>query len=79
MFSQTTRDTLKGGPGRGATGPFGGAVAVTSLRHTRNCGKNRDGGVATPWSATRGGGVASAPLRAARLQNEIAPEKKKKT
>ena len=42
-------------PGWGATGPFGGGVAATPLRHTRNCGKNRDGGVATPWSAAGGG------------------------
>ena len=53
---------LQGGPGWGATGPFGRrGVAATPLRHIRNCGKSRDGGVATPWSAT-GEGVASAPL-----------------
>ena len=49
------RHPTGGGPGWGATG----------LRHTRNCRKSRNGGVATPWRATwgRGGGVvASAPL-----------------
>ena len=55
--------TLQGGPGRGETGPFGGGVvAATHLQHPRNCGKSGDGGVATPWSATGGGGVASVPL-----------------
>ena len=43
-----------GGPGWGATGPFGGGVAATPLRHSRNCGKSCDGGVATPCSATGG-------------------------
>ena len=44
------------------------------LRHTvtRNSGKSHDGGVAGPWSAT-GEGVASAPVRVARLKNDIAP------
>ena len=43
------------GPGWGATGFFRGVVAATPLRHTRDCGKIHDGGVATPWSATGGG------------------------
>ena len=48
---------------RGATGAFGVGVAATPLLHTQNCGMSRDRGVATPWSATGGGGgVASAPL-----------------
>ena len=47
---------------------LGRGVAATPLQHTRNCGKSRDGGVATPWSAT-GGGVASAPLRSSPEQN----------
>ena len=55
-----------GGPGMGCEmALFGGGVAATPLRHTRNCGKSRDRGVATPWSATWGApgeGVASAPL-----------------
>ena len=55
----TARDTLQGGPGRGATGRFGRGVAAISLKHTRNCRKSCDGGVATPWSATAAG-VASA-------------------
>ena len=37
-------------------GPFGGCSCNTPLRHTRNCRKNRNGGVATPWSVTGGGG-----------------------
>ena len=37
------------------------AARGCGLRHPRNCGKSRDRGAATPWSAT-GGGVASAPL-----------------
>ena len=49
------------GLGWGATGPCEGGIAATPLRHTRNCGKSRDGGVATPWIAPKGG-VASAPL-----------------
>ena len=59
-----TRDTLRGGRERGATGAFGGGggAAATPLLHTQNCGMSRDRGVATPWSATAGG-VASAPLR----------------
>ena len=61
MEVQTTRDTLQEVPGWGATGPFTNGVAATPLRHTRNCRKRRDRGVAIPWSAT-GGGVASAPL-----------------
>ena len=52
------------GSGWGAIGPFGRGVAATPLLHTGNCGKSRDRGVATPWSATRGG-VASAPLSTA--------------
>ena len=47
---------------RGATGALRGGVAATPLLHTQNCGMSRDRGVATPWSATGGGGVASAPL-----------------
>ena len=43
---------LQGGPGWGATGPFG-VVAATPLQHTRNCGKSRDRGVATPLQNTK--------------------------
>ena len=57
------RHTPCGGRERGATGAFGRGVAATPLLHTQNCGMSRDRGVATPWSATGGGGVASAPLR----------------
>ena len=58
-----TRDTpCVCGRERGATGAFGRGVAATPLLHTQNCGMSRDRGVATPWSATGGGGVASAPL-----------------
>ena len=39
---QSTRDTLQGGPGWGATGPFRRGVAATPLRHPRNCGKSRE-------------------------------------
>ena len=59
---QTTRDTLQGDPGWGATGPFEGGCSATPLRHPLNRGKSRDGGVATPLERDRGG-VASAPLR----------------
>ena len=46
---------------RALWGGGGGCVAATALRHIQYCGKSRDRGVATPWSAT-GGGVVSAPL-----------------
>ena len=45
---QITRDTLEGVPSQG--------VAATPLRHPRNCGKSREGGVAALWSATGGRG-----------------------
>ena len=41
---------------------WGGGVAATPLRHPQNCRKSRDGGVATPWSAIGGGGVAPKAL-----------------
>ena len=51
------RHPPRGGRERGATGVFWGGVAATPLLHTQNCGMSRDRGVATPWSATAGGGV----------------------
>ena len=85
-----TRDTPCGGRERGATGAFGRGVVATPLPNTQNCGMSRDRGVATPWSATGGVCVASAPLslsssvfcargshdclRVAPLKNEIAPK-----
>ena len=48
---------------QGPLGGGGGGVAATPLRHTHNCGKSRDRGVATPWRATGGGSVAYAQQR----------------
>ena len=57
------RDTPCGGRERGATGAFGRGVAATPLLHTQNCGMSRDRGVATPWSATGGGGCSVCPTK----------------
>ena len=50
---------LLGGPGWGLTGLLAGCSCDNPATH---CGKSCGRGVATPWSATRGG-VACAPLR----------------
>ena len=54
-----TRDTPPRWQREVRQGPLGGGggVAATPLLHTQNCGMSRDRGVATPWSATAGGGV----------------------
>ena len=52
------KTSATGGSGMGCDRALGGrGVAATPLQHTRNCGKSCDGGVATPWRATGGGGV----------------------